>query len=535
MTTENKDRRKKGKVSIASALIFISITIILVVNAFCTLAICCPQIFEKIWPAFSSTDNLTTPLTEAEKVESSLLANGLSIIGMAVAVWASLNIANSINQKDFDKTQKRMSKAEKDIEDIEKTIAPLRDEASGIKNTLRDLFLEELLKLPSIDIPTKYFYRRFSEIIVSDTIVSYLTKIEQTFYQVYMLHDSQKDANSLCLKRANYGISLIEAAQKSLVNLQCDRKEKDLLGLYFNQRKAEFIFYKGYENDGYNYFFTALKEYENLIQDFGCTPMPEHNAERIIPPLTDCEDICVDLKIYFANTIGEAYSKIIENYNKIILNTPSRKDELFRCGEKAIFYCKCATVWKSKTFEKPEVYYRNLGCAYERWDRIFGFGTHSKDIIDSFQKAFELTRFDERPARIKSVYHTLLSYYHRYINTSCNLFPDDLDNYLESNQNFDNNILSKIKEFYDYSEFAKLHLVKNNISHVMNGFALSDIVIAKITNDEAFSDFAISVCMGQIKENLAILTLLSINDDYAKELDRRYKILKEYLSKTEQK
>ena len=522
MQTEKKDRRNKGKNSIATVLISVSITIILVVNAFCTLAICCPQIFEKIWPVMSSNEEMLS-LTDAERVESALLANGLSIIGMAVAVWASLNIANSINQKDFDKTQKRMSKAEKDIEDIEKTIAPLRNEASGIKNTLRDLFLEELLKIPSIDIPSNYFYKRFSEINISEDIVSFLTKIEQTFYQVYMLHDSQSETKTLLIKKANDGILLIDKAKELSSHIKCNSKEKDLLCLYFKQRRAEFAFYKGYEHNGYNNFFDALKEYEELAQEFGCSPMPEYNIDFIIPALTDDEDIYRNLKIYFANTIGEAHSKIIENYNQIVLNTPSIKEKIKEHGNKAIFYCKCATTWESKSFDKPEVYYRNLGCAYERWDKIYGFGNHSKEIFESYKKAFTTMNFDERPARVKNVYHTLLSYYNKYFNTKYGLFSKENFHLTE----ISSNDVALLKEFYDYSMFAKEHFCKNNLPYVMNGFALSNILKLKEINTNYFNDLTKEFCLETIRFDLLHLQLLEVNDPYTEELKRRYDILKQ--------
>lgn len=139
-----KNKANESKTSIvATTLIFISIMIILSVNTFCTLSICRPDLINKIVPTSSNdVDNSHTYLSDAEKIESSLLANGLSIIGIFVAVWASLSIANSINKKDFEKTKSRMSVAEKDIAKLEKIIAPLKDEASGIKNTMRDLLLQ---------------------------------------------------------------------------------------------------------------------------------------------------------------------------------------------------------------------------------------------------------------------------------------------------------------------------------------------------------------------------------------------------------
>lgn len=451
----------------------------------------------------------------AEGVEATLLASGLSIIGIAIAVWSGLNIANSISKRDFDKTIKRMSVAEEDIAKLEKIIAPLKDEASGINNTLRDLFLEELLKMPSIDIPSKYFYNRFCETEIPKEIISFLTKIEQTFYQVYMLHDTK--AEPLLINKANSGIVLIDSAQEICDHLNCNSKEKDLLRLYFKQRKAEFNFYKGYEHNGYNNFIDALQEYESLAQDFGCFPMPDYNTGYIIPDLIDSEDTYRNFKIYLANTIGEAHSKIIDNYNQIISNYPSIRDQIEEHGYKAIFYCKCATVWESKTFNKPEVYYRNLGCAYERWDRVYGFGAHSQEIFQNYKKAFITMNFDERPARIKSVYHALLSYYHTYFVKKYDLFSK---NSTPGKIEADDIVL--LEEFYEYSMFAKKHFAKNNLPYAMNGFALTNILKVKMINKDSFEKLTYEFCLETIKSNLHYLHLLEVDDDYAKELRTRY-------------
>lgn len=531
-THVSKEKRSKSSI-IATTLIFISVMVILTVNTFCTLSICRPDIMNKIIPASSeAVDNAEPPMSNPEKVESSLLANGLSIIGMAVAVWAGLSIVNSISKKDFEKA---VSDIENKITSAESKITLLKDESNDVKNSFQDLFLEEILKMPEFDIASKYFYRCFSSVKIPEELLNYFLKIEQLFYQVYTLHDNSANSRQILLEKIKQGKILIDGANEIKLKItDCSKETLEYLETYLDYRQAEFDFYKGYES-GYESFLSSVTKFEMLLGCFGCKPMPDCNDKFIVPQLKeDNVDLC-DLKVYLANTIGEAYSKVIQDYNNVIANISDGEEKIKSYANKAVFYCKCAVEWTGCSFKKPEVYYRNLGCAYERWDRIFGFGTHSKEIIENFQKAFELTRFDERPARIKNVYYSTLSYYHRNINTYCNLFPDNISIYLESNPNFDNNILSKIKEFHDYSKFGKLHLVKDNIPHVMNGFALSDIVIAKITNNEAFSDFTISGCMGQIEENLAILSLLNVDDDYTKELRRRYRILKEYLSETEQK
>lgn len=525
----SQQQTEKNKISIvATVIITISITAILLVNTFCTLFICCPDIFTKSIPAMAQNEVFTKELTKTEKIESSLLANGLSIIGIAVSVWAGLGIANSINKKDLDKTKNDILNAQNEIEKIERMILPLNNETNEIKKAQLNLFLEGLMKIPDIDIPSKYFHKMFSadsyNSSVFDKIMQSLVEIEQTFYQVYMLHDSQKGSASYRNQKSDYGIYSVKKAENLLSALDCDVNEKEPLYVYLKERRAEFIFYKGYEKDGYNNFFNVLEDYENLVKDFGCSPMPKLNPEYSVPRLSEHDQICAELKVYFANSLGEACSKIIENYKEIVANDLSKKKELEIIGKKAIFYCKCATVWETHKFKKPEVYYRNLGCAYERWDRIFGFGIHSKEIISNYEKAFELMSIDERPARVKNVYHALLSYYNNYINNVVELFAETMDSN-KIKESIDNELLSQISNFYDYSLFAKTHLVKSNIPIVMNGFALCDIVRIKNIDKLFFNNFNITTCMKEIQENIRLLSLLNIDDDYTRELKRRYELL----------
>lgn len=520
--TEGKARKTNTSV-VAVVLIFVFIVIILIVNTFCTLSVCRPDLINKSLPASTNNNsNAELDLSDSEKVQSSLLANCLSIIGISVAVWSSLSIVNSIDKKDFKKLNQDITIAEEEIEKMEKTINSLSDKTSGIKNTIKGLFLEELLKIPSIDIPSRYFYQQFSETDIPEEIVSSLLRIEQTFYQVYILHDAQDISQALC-EKANEGITLISKAEEIFNHLNCNYKEKDLILLYFKQRRAEFIFYKGYENNGYNNFSNAVKIYEEIIEKFGCTPMPESNADFIVPPLVGKEAIHRELKIYFANTLGEAHSKIIDNYSQIILDTPSVKEKMNQHINNAVFYCKCATSWESEKFDKPEVYYRNLGCAYERWDRICGFGNHANEIIRYYKKAFAVMNFDERPARIKNVYHTLLSYYHKYFNEKYNLFSTE-NSFITQMTSTD---IVLLKEFYEYSMFAKEHFSKNNLPYVMNGFALVNILKIKEINNIYFTEFTSEYCLKSIESDLLYLQMLQINDEYTKELQCRYNYFKE--------
>lgn len=474
----------------------------------------------------------------AGSVEGSLLSSGIAIIGIAISVWAGLNIVNAIERNEYEKLKEKTDKLSEAIKqkgkDVDNQLNDLINQGTRQFHDLEQKYderrrkyveaekislLNELSKTIN-DVATRQLMKIVTEYVVERGFpIIKLEKLERYFSLVYKSHSSGFAKDEKLLGYVNEGLRIIN----DLGAVTADEK----ILAYINFRKAELLFYSGYCLVGERKqaaFMEAIKLYFAVSKNLNAN-LPHYNETINVNEIVceGCNLNQIEISAYMCNTIGEAYSKIIEEMNK--------DEPLFaECGSKAIFYCAHAAQW-----ENQELYWRNLGCAYERWDRVFGFGTHSKEIIESYQKAFELTNFDERPARVKSVYHSTLSYYYRYINAYCNLFPDNISGYLESDPKFDNDILSKIIAFYDYSSFAKIHLAKNNVPYVMNGFALSCIVIIKITNDKALGSFTISTCMEKIKENINILSLLRVNDDYSKELNRRYNVLQAYLSGIEQK
>ena len=79
---------------------------------------------------------------------------------------------------------------------------------------------------------------------------------------------------------------------------------------------------------------------------------------------------------------------------------------------------------------------------------------------------------------------------------------------------------SVLKEFYEYSLFAKEHFSKNDLPYVMNGFALSNILEIKRINNECFNGLTEEFCLQTMELDLLYLRLLQVKDDYTKELQR---------------
>ena len=69
-----------------------------------------------------------------------LLSAGLGIIGIAIAVWAALNITNAISRAEIEKAGKTVSALEQKLEPIDKFV-------QKNKGVQKELFLQEINKL----------------------------------------------------------------------------------------------------------------------------------------------------------------------------------------------------------------------------------------------------------------------------------------------------------------------------------------------------------------------------------------------------
>jgi membrane-anchored glycerophosphoryl diester phosphodiesterase (GDPDase) len=66
--------------------------------------------------------------------ESSLLATGVAIMGIAIAVWAGLNIANAIERKEFESLKNRIKESTDNIEEYKVKLSDLDKRYSEIKS-----------------------------------------------------------------------------------------------------------------------------------------------------------------------------------------------------------------------------------------------------------------------------------------------------------------------------------------------------------------------------------------------------------------
>ena len=471
---------------------------------------------------------------ESENVK--VVEIGLSIIGAAVAVWAGLNIANSIERKELEDLRARTDGVKK-----------LVDNLDNIASIAYDTFLQALLHMGNDD-ATAYFYKEFSKRGVNSSINYYtLTRIEDLFGQTYNLHNTVQHLDTELLQKAEEALDYIEGFAT----------EDRLVKIYLTFRKAEFNYYCGYvaatAKEQYQYFSEAISLYQKILPKMGVI-LPQYAEDKEIPDMPDNTDR--RLMIYMANTIGDAGSKIVEKTADLSEKEDPEDDKIpietiRKFGELAMFYCGCAAKWTDeysindihyKDLHYHEKNYRNYGVACERFDRAFKpENNHADIIIENYLKAFyHIIKGTKLPAqRVQSVYYVLLSYFKRYFDNELKFEgnngplspfsgPEALAAASKYNYLISDEQLKYLQQMADISQLAMVDMPRENIPTVMNGFAYTYVILLKTAGNapvcNAFKE-DYSVYIEMIAADIRKLDIMKIDDDYLKELKKRYAML----------
>ena len=411
-----------------------------------------------------------------KEAESSLLASGIAIIGIAIAVWAGLNIVNAIERKDIEELKDSYTELQKQSDTIKESknkINELSEKTTEIKNSIKEIeekqksadnaaLLNELYKTNQ-DAATRVIIEKMRNIktISNDKLLS-LLEIERRFSSVYYLHSSDNSYNAGLLKEAKHGISLSESLLKE--------ESTDTVQLYLKYRIAEFYFYSGYccgKLKIKTFFDSAIKIYYETYERFGAIIPPIETFENYSDIIfKKCDEDSAEISSYFCNSIGEAYSKMIQAKNNLFCP----EEEIKTMEQKAIFYCGYAANWGSR-----EVYWRNFGCAIER---TYGVTTNTYDgLIDIYKTAFKLGANQKTLKTLLSCTQKLLAkgFGISDINPNEDRIPplNDIyyyDNFLNSSFVEKAKMDDMLKELFDYSSKAKTIYPSDTVGYVYSCF-----------------------------------------------------------------
>lgn len=405
---------------------------------------------------------------KTEIVESTLLASGLAIIGIAISIWAGLNIIQVL---------------EKDkLLELEKQVTQYKHERYVTNKTL---FLRNVKSDPNE--LNRYIYAKLSayadedEDEVTPEMYFELNQIEEMFQLAYkeQLLFERKLGNDFYNREIKRCEKLKKIIKRKVHKVKVFEE-------YLDIRILEFYFYKGY---------TKQSKEGGEVED--CYKKVINGFQKIFPKLKKPKDITKEenhlddniyLTVYMLNTLGEAHSRIIDSYaEQKIVSAKMRK-----CAEQAKIYFKVMDNLIHTVASIPkddihrifrETYYRNYAKALERIGTII-----ENDKKQVFDKSGYVMQLYIRAADIEvcgisdipryKAFHTLLSFYNKV-----------MKNYeireLLSNRNFKLNldkrgILKFSKEMLYYAEEAERRYPTKIIFMKFKACIIHDLVILSV-------------------------------------------------------
>lgn len=514
------------------------------------------------------------PVNAKQAFEAVILSDCVAIIGLAIAVWAGLNIANAVERKELEELSEKNKRLTEETETLHKQIEPLSKNAESIDNTLNNLFLEELLKTDQ-DEASQWFLRRFAEIANDKRAellkedVSKLLMIENKFSLVYGLHTSKQCNNLFLFDEAQNGISEIDKIIGEMDEIK-NRTGLNLVDTYLKFRRAEFEFYKGYATENakkvYDCFRKAAEVYMDMHEEFGVfLPAYMGSIDSKSIPKYGSEESFRKISIYFANSIGEAYSRIISQGNNLKNDYDFSGEQLSgealkKIAEKGVFYCACAAKWADEGNVSKEVYFRNLGCAYERLEKLeSATGKYADEILENYKKAFtNIVDQDVVSYRIQSVYYTLMQYLKKYLELKLHIgeiFKDsssfqkaiqdkavlkelpaeeavekeeELDEKQKEELERKRKLWDNLKYYCHIIEFAKRDNCRHHLQYEMEGFIMSILIVLKLSEYKKTNEICeldVEECKKVIEGNITILNCMNIKDGYYDQLISRKQII----------
>lgn len=404
-----KESTKNRRLLFLVVVVCIVIISVLFLNFLFIMLSCFPEILEYCFGI-----ELKGGLDYSQRVESSIISSGITIIGVVITVWTGLNIVNILDKRYFDNLEQNVSnlnvkvtklndeakKYSGKFEELNNNVSKLNREAENyqkkflsLKRELTKFNLElkrqenerknaqirtdkmrllQEMYITLSDESTKILIKKI-ESDRSDIPYLKLVEIEQKYRSVYQAHQDKFFMNYQLIKIANEGIGLAQEI------IQTNTKNYNrTLEVYLNYRIAEFNFYKGYcvNIERKECYENSIKIYYKYYSDFGAQ-VPKFVDNFVYLKNSFVKFYVADenrtITAYMCNSIGESYSKIIQIKNELIKNNLCSIIDIQEMERKAVFYCLCANYLVAKS-----VYKRNFGCVLER---VYGICSEHKDEI----------------------------------------------------------------------------------------------------------------------------------------------------------
>lgn len=500
---KEKEKKQKSRYQKAIAAIIFAVVFVVILDVICIAAIVYIDLGN-----FSCRANNTLDVAQ----ERTLLSTGLSLIGIAISVWATLNVLNALDKKDVEELNIQVRQLENDYQQLSNKKENYETEIAKIKVQSKNTFLYHI-EQNACDYSMSYIAKKFVD--MEDAPYSQLSIVMLYHSRVYQLYSQQadnKDISGIAKEGINYTKKLLES------NRDFSTDVKKFLCFCL----AEFHFYLAYCYRGeerYTHSIQAITEYDKA-QDLFDVSLPEYNPTVVYTNPHDIKDIpgChnYSLLAYWCNTYGECYSKAVQGYN-YSCSAAGEESIIDTMRKKAVFYCAYAVRLDSS---KNQTYLRNLGCAIEAAYRQDAFGGKiAIDAADAYQKAMDVCiEANHIPHK---VFYTWLSFYHKCTNQRIETLRDGQPEkkWLTCIEALQENELSEyFKNALAYSELAHKAYPDDLVFLKFHDFVLRDLCIWE-TKCNGKTELACAYYeeFTQVLQSLRVLCMKN-NDDFMDEL-----------------
>ena len=460
----------------AIAAIIWAVVIIMLLDVICIVAIVYIDLGN-----FSYKANNTLDIAQ----ERTLLSTGLSLIGIAISVWATLNILNALDKKDVEELNDQVEKLTKKLNDqdkqLENTYTKLsdykkdyEDEIEKIKVQSKNTFLYHI-EQNACDYSMAYLAKKFVDI--KDAPYSQLSIVMLYYSRVYQLYNQQadkKEISGIAKDGIDYTKKLLESNQDFISDVN----------KFLHFCLAELYFYLAYCYRGeerYTHSVHAITEYDKAKGLFDVS-LPEYNPRIVYTDPYDIKDFPDyhnrPLLAYWCNTYGECYSKAVQGYN-YCSSIDEEQSSIDTMRKKAVFFCAYAV---RLTDKKNQTYLRNLGCAIEA---AFGYDAFEGKIAENVAMAYQ----DAMDVCIKNnhipnkVFYTWLSFYHKCFDHKIKILRNGQSEceWLDHIETLpDNELPEYFKNALAYSELAYKTYPDSLVFLKFHAFVLRDLCIWEI-------------------------------------------------------
>lgn len=383
---------------------------------------------------------------------TNLLSDGLAIIGMAISVWATLNIISVLDKED--------------VENLRRELIELREEQEELATKQNYNILRKEFESCSSDHIMKYLATKIDEF--DENYYPQMTIVLQYYSRVNEL-SAQRQYNELLEFAATEGINYIDDLLYNNKLCHAFHSQTDKFVQFLHFCKGELLFYKGYcyeksghGQDGYNCSLQSLEEYNqcknlldiphaNTFSYYVKHSIDAYNytdcANAVKKKVADEEKAAAEKKTvdeekaaaekaksileqkhnaaYWSNTFGENYNKIVRSYKYWTADEKAKK-KLEEYKNLAVYYCIRAVEFSD--YNNP-TYLRNLGCALEAVYDIPNCAQEQLFLIKSiYQDALDLATNSKNDIPHK-LFYVILSLNHKYSNSKIKNWTPELNNY----------------------------------------------------------------------------------------------------------